>query len=74
MKNKTQREALISLFKKGKTLNWVKAFKLTGCSKLSTRVSEFTQAPFKMKFKKVKVVFKTAYNTTGYYYNYSLIK
>jgi|694.fasta_scaffold52253_13 hypothetical protein len=66
----TQKQAILDLFKKGKTLNWLTAFKQTGTSKLSTRVSEFSEDGF--VFKKEKIVFKTRYKTSGYYYNYTL--
>lgn len=66
----TQSQALLTLFKEGKTLNLLTAFKLTGTMKLSTRCSEWAQLG--MVFEKEKVVFKTKYKTTGYYYNYTL--
>jgi len=66
----TQKKAILDLFKKGETLNWLTAFKQTGSSKLSTRVSEFIDSGY--VFKKEKVVFKTRYKTSGYYYNYTL--
>lgn len=67
----TQQQALLDLFKQGKTLNLTSAFKLTGCHKLSTRISD-TFEPMGYKFKKEKVVFRTKYQTKGYYYNYTL--
>jgi len=67
----TQQQALLDLFKKGETLNLTSAFKLTGCHKLSTRVSD-TFEPMGYVFKKEKVNFVTKYRTKGYYFNYTL--
>lgn len=67
---KSQQEALLTLFKSGRILNWVQAFKLTGCSKLSTRISDFRKLGF--VFKAEKKTFKTRYKTNGYYFEYSL--
>lgn len=70
MKPKTQKEALIAMLKKGKPINWVKAFQLTGCSKLGTRIAEYSKLGY--VFKKDKVNFKTRYGTAGYYMDYTL--
>jgi hypothetical protein len=67
----TQQQALLDIFKKGETLNLLTAFKQTGCMKLSCRVSD-TFEPMGYVFKKEKVVFKTKYQTSGYYFNYTL--
>ena len=66
----TQKQAILNLLKEGKPVNWLSAFKQTGSSKLSTRVSEFAKSGF--VFKKERVKFKTRYKTIGYYYNYTL--
>jgi hypothetical protein len=66
----TQKQAILNLLKKGKTLNWVTAFQQTGTSKLSTRVSEFILDGYVINKELVK--FKTRYKTSGYYYNYTL--
>jgi Helix-turn-helix domain len=66
----TQKQAILNLLMEGQPVNWLSAFKQTGTSKLSTRVSEFTKQGF--VFKKEKVKFKTKYKTIGYYYNYTL--
>jgi hypothetical protein len=67
----TQQQALLDLFKKGKTLNLISAFKLTGCMKLSCRVND-TFIPMGYVFKKEKVNFQTRYKTHGYYFEYTL--
>jgi hypothetical protein len=66
----TQKQAILNLFKKGKPVNWLSAFKETGTSKLSTRTSEFAKMGY--VFKKERVQFKTKYKTSGYYFNYTL--
>jgi len=68
----TQQQALLNLFKEGKTLNLTSAFKLTGCHKLSTRVSDFKKLGYVFKVKLVKFI--TKYQTSGYYFDYSLNK
>lgn len=70
MKANTQREALLKLLAKGKPVNWIDAFKLTGCSKLSTRISEYIKEGF--VFKKKQVNFTTRYKTSGYFIEYTL--
>lgn len=66
----TQKQAILNLYKEGKTLNWLTAFRLTGTSKLSTRTAEFIDIGY--VFKKERVKFKTKYKTSGYYCNYTL--
>jgi len=66
----TQKEAILTILKEGKTLNILTAFKQTGTMKLSTRCSEFAKQGY--VFKKEKVNFTTKYQTKGYYYNYTL--
>jgi len=58
------------LLKKGKPVNWVKAFTTTGCSKLSARVAEFINQGYKIK--KERVNFTTRYKTHGTYVEYTL--
>lgn len=69
-KPKTQLEAIVILFKLGNTLDWIKAFNITGCSKLSTRVSDLQKLGY--VFIKKKIDFITKYGTSGYYYEYKL--
>lgn len=66
----TQKEAILTILKEGKTLNILTAFKQTSTMKLSTRCSEFAKQGY--VFKKEKVNFKTKYKTSGYYFNYTL--
>ncbi len=66
----TQKQALLDLFKKGKTLNVLTAFKLTGSMKLPARCWDMEQLGY--VFKKDIVKFKTKYKTHGYYFNYTL--
>lgn len=72
MKTKTQKDAVISLFKKGKTLNWLNTFELTGCSSVARRIYDFEKIGY--VFKKQKVNFKTRFGTHGTYMNYTLDK
>ena len=66
----TQKQALINLFKKGKPVNWITAFKATGCSYLPARIADLKKEGF--KFEREQVNFTTRYNTKGYYFDYSL--
>lgn len=66
----TQKQAILTAFKEGKTLNILSAFKLTGSMKLSTRVSEYKKLGY--VFKSELVFFKTKYKTRGKYMNYTL--
>jgi hypothetical protein len=68
----TQKQALLDLFKQGKTLNLISAFKLTGCMKLSSRISDFKKLGYSFVVKKVN--FLTKYQTHGYYFDYRLNK
>lgn len=68
----TQIEAIITLFKKGRVLDWAKCFQLTGSSKLATRVSELKKKGY--VFKQTKINFITKYGTHGYYYKYKLLE
>lgn len=67
----TQREAILTLFKQGHTLNWIEAFKLTGSETLRNRVSEWIKQGY--VFEKEIVTFTTRYGTKGQYMNYRLI-
>lgn len=69
-KPKTQTQALLELLKKGKPTNWIKAFQLTGSTKLSTRVSDFIKLGF--VFKKERVNFTTRYGTRGQHIEYTM--
>jgi len=69
-KYKSQKEALLSIFKKGATLDWVSAFKMTGCSKLASRVSDYKKLGY--VFKVETVTFKTMFGTNGNYNRYTL--
>ena len=66
----TQKQAILNLYKKGKPVNWLLAFKETGTSKLATRTNEFEKMGY--VFKRERIKFKTKYKTSGYYYNYTL--
>lgn len=70
MKPKTQKQALIMLLSKGKPVNWVQAFKETGCSSIARRVSDLIKEGF--VFKKKQVDFTTRYKTKGHYIEYTL--
>lgn len=72
MKIKTQKDAVLSLFKKGRTLNWLNTFELTGCSSIARRVPEFEKIGY--VFKRQKVNFKTRFGTHGTFMNYTLDK
>jgi len=65
MKQKTQKSAVLSLLKKGRTLNWLNTFELTGCSSIARRIHDF---------EKLGYVFKTRYGTSGMFLNYTLDK
>jgi hypothetical protein len=66
----TQKQALLKLMLKGKPVDFIKAYQLTGCTKLSTRVSEFINAGFRID-KKV-IAHETRYGTKGYHFSYTL--
>lgn len=66
----TQQGAILDLFKKGKTLNWLTIFKLTGSSKGTTRISDFRKLGYVFKVEKIN--FTTKYKTKGYYFDYTL--
>ena len=66
----TQMQAILDLFKKGKTLDLVSAFHKTGCMKLSTRISDFRKMGYIFKVKKIN--FHSMYGTKGYYFEYTL--
>jgi Helix-turn-helix domain len=66
----TQQQAVLDILKKGKTLNILSAFKLTGSMKLSTRISDFRKLGYVFKVKKIH--FKTRYKTNGCYCDYTL--
>lgn len=72
MKKQTQIGAILNEFKKGKTLNLLTAFKLTGSMRLPAKVFELQEQGY--RFKKTSVNFKTRYGTRGAYVNYKLIK
>lgn len=72
MKQKTQKSAVLSLLKKGRTLNWLNTFELTGCSSIARRIHDFEKLGY--KFKREKKVFKTRYGTSGMFLNYTLDK
>lgn len=58
----TQQQAILELFKSGKTLNVISCFKATGSVKLSARVHDLKQKGF--VFKTEKKLFKTKYKTS----------
>lgn len=70
MKQKSQKQAVLQLFLNGQTLNWLSAFKQTGCSSVGRRVPEFEKQG--LVFKREKVNFKTRFGTAGSYMNYTL--
>lgn len=66
----TQKQAILNLYKKGKPVNWLLAFRETGTSKLATRTHEFEKMGY--VFKRERIKFKTRYKTHGSYFNYTL--
>jgi hypothetical protein len=72
MKTKTQIEAVLNLLKKGRTLNWINTFELTGCSSIARRIPDFEKKGY--KFKRERINFKTRFGTSGNYMNYTLDK
>jgi len=66
----TQKGAILSLFKEGKTLDWCTAFKLTGSQTMRNRVIEFEKIGY--VFVRNKIKFKTKYKTSGAYMTYKL--
>lgn len=69
-KKLSQKQALLKLLCKGKPITFITAFTQTGCTKLSTRVSEFINAGFKID--KKQIVHTTKYGTKGYHFSYKL--
>ena len=69
---KTQKNAVLMLLKKGRTLNWLNTFELTGCSSISRRIPEYEKLGY--IFIRERKIFKTRYGTSGYFYNYKLDK
>lgn len=70
MKKGTQKNAVLQLLIEGKILNWLSAYKLTGCSSVARRIPEFEKLGY--VFNKDRVTFKTRFKTSGSYINYSL--
>lgn len=72
MKTKSQKQAIVYLMLQGKKLDWISAFKLTGCSKLATRISELKKQGFRIQHKQIN--FKSKYGNHGYYFEYWINK
>lgn len=73
MKTKrTQINAIKILFLTGMKLNWLNAFKLTGCSSIGRRVSDLRQMGWVINGERVS--FKTRFKTCGSYMDYQLDK
>lgn len=71
MKTKpTQKQELLKLLKKGKPVDYIKAFNLTGCTTLRSRISDFIKDGF--KFKKERVNHTTRYKTKGQHVCYTM--
>lgn len=71
MANKpTQKQALLKLLLKGKPVDHHTAERLTGCTTIRSRVSEFIQAGFKID--KERVNHTTRYKTTGQHVVYTM--
>jgi hypothetical protein len=70
MKPTTQTQAVLELFKKGRTLDLVSCFKETGCSSVARRVSDFRKMGY--VFKTTTQTFKTRYGTKGRVKYYTL--
>jgi len=69
--NKTNTKAsTIKAAKKGKPVDYIKAFNLTGCTTLRSRISDFIKDGF--KFKKERVNHTTRYKTKGQHVCYTM--
>ena len=67
---KSQTAALLKLMLKGKPVDHNKAERLTGCTTIRSRISDFKKLGYKID--KVMVKHNTRYNTSGYHASYTL--